>query len=136
MRNVLRGAGLVVALAVFALPAAAATRNDDKTTDSGPGLFKRAERPESVAPDAVGDAIAQWREQVRQRASADGAQRPAALSKQPWWARNPLGAGGNGDGDSSEGASDERGKPPKPPKDDDDDQGEDEDDDVSPSNPF
>jgi hypothetical protein len=87
-----------------------------------------------VAPDAVGDAIAKWREQVRQRASADGAQRPDALSKQPWWARNPLGAGGNGDGDgdSSEGASDERGKPPKPPKDKEDD----EEDDVSPSSPF
>ncbi len=143
-------AGVVVFLAILALPAAAAARTNENS---------RLERSELVAPGDVTGAIESWRDQVRQRAAASGSLASSTLQKQPWWSGNPPagrrrnngnngngngnGNGGNGgkddEGDDEEDEGDDEedeGDDEEDEGDDEEDEGDDEEDDVSPSTPF
>ena len=127
MRNLAIAAGVAL-LAVLAAPNAAAARassqSDDRTDTT------RLDRL-AIARSEVADAVKEWRDQVRQRATEQG-DHGGPLTKSPWWSR-PLGAGDGSDGDSGEPTADEqRNKPPKPPKPPKDNE---EEDDVTPSAP-
>jgi hypothetical protein len=135
MRNLAIAAGVAL-LAVLAAPNAAAARTSGQSDGTDATRLDRF----AVARSEVADAVKEWRDQVRQRATEQG-DHGGPLTKSPWWSR-PLGAGGGDDGDSGEPTTDEQragGKPGKPPggkppgggggKDD-------EEDDVSPSSPL